>query len=177
MRRPRIQGPVRGEVCQERKHVPSAMIKCVRGLWTSHSPWDSVLPSRQRPLVGTSGCVRSRWCRILGRVGILQCQWLARVSRAHINADLRASADGCRDSRCRAQRRLRARFHHGPLSHQVMAMAATGQLGMAAGGQIRLAVMREVPGRGRVAVKGCGMSGRVLGRGTGVRQVLAGHGK
>ena len=37
--------------------------------------------------------------------------------------------------------RLRARLHHGPLSHQVFALAATGQLDMAAAGQIRLAVV------------------------------------
>ena len=38
--------------------------------------------------------------------------------------------------------RLRARLHHGPQSHQVIALAATGQLGMAAAGQIRLAVVK-----------------------------------
>ena len=38
-------------------------------------------------------------------------------------------------------RRLRARLHHGPLSHQVIALAATGQVDMAAAGQIRLAVV------------------------------------
>ena len=41
----------------------------------------------------------------------------------------------------RTERRLRARLHHGPLSHQVIALAATGQLDMAAAGQIRLAVV------------------------------------
>ena len=35
----------------------------------------------------------------------------------------------------------RARLHHGPLSHPVIALAATGQLDMAAAGQIRLAVV------------------------------------
>jgi hypothetical protein len=40
-------------------------------------------------------------------------------------------------------RRLRARLHHGPLSHQVIALAATGQLDMAAAGQIRLAVVKS----------------------------------
>ena len=39
------------------------------------------------------------------------------------------------------ERRLRARLHHGLLSHQVIALAATGQFGMAAAGQIRLAVV------------------------------------
>jgi hypothetical protein len=38
-------------------------------------------------------------------------------------------------------RRLRERVHHGPQSHRVIALAATGQLGMAAAGQIRLAVV------------------------------------
>jgi hypothetical protein len=38
-------------------------------------------------------------------------------------------------------RRLRARLHNGPLSHQVIALAATGQVGMAAAGRIRLAVV------------------------------------
>ena len=38
-------------------------------------------------------------------------------------------------------RRLRARLHHGPQSHQVIVLAATGQLGMAAAGQIPLAVV------------------------------------
>ena len=42
-----------------------------------------------------------------------------------------------------ADRRLRARVHHGPLSHQVIALAATGQLDIAAAGQIRLAVVTE----------------------------------
>lgn len=41
----------------------------------------------------------------------------------------------------RAERLLPARLHHGPQSHQVIALAATGQLGMAAAGQIRLAVV------------------------------------
>ncbi len=41
----------------------------------------------------------------------------------------------------RAERRLRARLHHGPLSHQVIALAATGQLHMADAEQIRLAVV------------------------------------
>lgn len=41
----------------------------------------------------------------------------------------------------RSDRRLRARLHQGPLSHQVIELAATGQLGMAAAGQIRLAVV------------------------------------
>ena len=36
-----------------------------------------------------------------------------------------------------------ARVHHGPLSHQVIALAATGQLDIAAAGQIRLAVVTE----------------------------------
>jgi len=39
------------------------------------------------------------------------------------------------------ERRLRARLHHGPLSHQVIALAATEQVDMAAAGQIRLAVV------------------------------------
>ena len=39
--------------------------------------------------------------------------------------------------------RLRARLHHGPLSHQIITLAATGQLGMAAAGQIRLAVVKD----------------------------------
>jgi len=43
----------------------------------------------------------------------------------------------------RSDRRLRARLHQGPLSHQVIELAATGQLGMAAAGQIRLAVVTE----------------------------------
>jgi hypothetical protein len=42
-------------------------------------------------------------------------------------------------------RRLRARLHHGPLSHQVIALAATGQLGTAAAGQIRLADVTGQP--------------------------------
>jgi hypothetical protein len=33
------------------------------------------------------------------------------------------------------------RLHQGPLSHQVIELAATGQLGTAAAGQIRLAVV------------------------------------
>ena len=42
---------------------------------------------------------------------------------------------------CRADRRLYARLHHGPLSQYVIELAATGLLGMAAAGQIRLAVV------------------------------------
>lgn len=44
----------------------------------------------------------------------------------------------------RRAERLRARLHHGPLSRQVIELAATGQLGMAAAGQIRLAVVTRV---------------------------------
>jgi hypothetical protein len=40
-----------------------------------------------------------------------------------------------------APRRLRPRLHHGPQSHQVIVLAATGHLGMAAAGQIPLAVV------------------------------------
>jgi hypothetical protein len=39
------------------------------------------------------------------------------------------------------ERPLRARLHHEPLSHQVIALAAAGQLGMAAAGKIRLTVV------------------------------------
>jgi len=38
---------------------------------------------------------------------------------------------------------LRARVHHGPLSHQVIALADGEQLDIAAAGQIRLAVVTE----------------------------------
>jgi hypothetical protein len=38
-----------------------------------------------------------------------------------------------------AYRRLRACLHQGPLSHQVIELAAAGRLGMAVAGQIRLA--------------------------------------
>ena len=44
-------------------------------------------------------------------------------------------------TRPQVHRRLRVRLHHGPLSHQVIELAATGQLGIAAAGQIRLAVV------------------------------------
>jgi hypothetical protein len=37
---------------------------------------------------------------------------------------------------------LRVQAGKGPLSHQVIELAATGQLGMAAAGQIRLAVVK-----------------------------------
>ena len=40
-----------------------------------------------------------------------------------------------------AERRLRARLHHARQSHEVIALAAAGQLGMAAAGPIRLAVL------------------------------------
>jgi hypothetical protein len=50
-------------------------------------------------------------------------------------AEARVGAKG------RTDRWLRARLHHGPPSHQVMALAAAGQLGMAAAGQIRPAVV------------------------------------
>jgi hypothetical protein len=40
-----------------------------------------------------------------------------------------------------------ARLHQGPLSRQVIALAATGQLDMAAAGQIRLAAVTAVPRR------------------------------
>jgi hypothetical protein len=43
------------------------------------------------------------------------------------------------NSRPDAERRLRARLRQGPQSHWVVALAATGQLGMAAARQIRLA--------------------------------------
>jgi hypothetical protein len=43
------------------------------------------------------------------------------------------------------ERRLRARLQHGLLSHQVIALTAAGQLGMAAVGQIRLAVATLTP--------------------------------
>jgi hypothetical protein len=39
------------------------------------------------------------------------------------------------------ERRLNARLYHGPLSYQVIALATSGQLGAAAAGQIRLAVV------------------------------------
>jgi len=42
-----------------------------------------------------------------------------------------------RDRLVRLARRLLARLHHRPESHQVIALAATGKLGMAAAGQIR----------------------------------------
>jgi hypothetical protein len=45
----------------------------------------------------------------------------------------------------RADRQLRARLHHGSLSLQVIALAAAGQPGMAAG-QIRLTVVSLLPG-------------------------------
>jgi hypothetical protein len=45
-------------------------------------------------------------------------------------------------SAAHAERRLRARLHQGPLSHQVIELAATEQLGMPAAGRIRLAVVR-----------------------------------
>ncbi len=38
-------------------------------------------------------------------------------------------------------RRLNARLYHGPLSYQVIALAASGQLSAAAAGRIRLAVV------------------------------------
>ena len=38
---------------------------------------------------------------------------------------------------------MRVQAGKGPLSHQVIELAATGQLGMAAAGQIRLAVVRR----------------------------------
>jgi hypothetical protein len=41
----------------------------------------------------------------------------------------------------RAGRRPRARLHHGPQPHQVVALSATGQLYITAAGQIRLAVV------------------------------------
>jgi hypothetical protein len=41
----------------------------------------------------------------------------------------------------RTERRLRARLHHGWQSHRVITLTVTGQLGMAAPGQIRLAVV------------------------------------
>jgi hypothetical protein len=43
-------------------------------------------------------------------------------------------------------RRLRARLHHGQQSHQVIAPTTTGQLGMAAAGQIQLAVVSAAAG-------------------------------
>lgn len=39
-----------------------------------------------------------------------------------------------------------SRLHHGPLTHQVIALAATGQLDMAAAGQIWLAVVTSPKG-------------------------------
>jgi hypothetical protein len=44
------------------------------------------------------------------------------------------------------ERRLRARLHHGQQSHEVIASATTGQLGMAAAGQIQLAVVSAAAG-------------------------------
>ena len=45
------------------------------------------------------------------------------------------------ERRAASIRRILARLHHGPVSRRVIALAATGQLGMTAAGQIRLAVV------------------------------------
>jgi len=49
-------------------------------------------------------------------------------------------------NRMQNERRLRARLHHGQQSHQVIAPTTTGQLGMAAAGQIQLAVVSAAAG-------------------------------
>ncbi len=42
------------------------------------------------------------------------------------------------------ERRIHTRLHHGPVSRRVIALASTGQHGMAATGQVRLAVVRRL---------------------------------
>jgi len=42
-------------------------------------------------------------------------------------------------------RRIHTRLHHGPVSRRVIALAAAGQHGMAATGQVRLAVAGTGP--------------------------------
>jgi hypothetical protein len=65
-------------------------------------------------------------------VGVNICRSCVRTS--HLRTD-------CRRAAC-ASNRILARLHYGPLSRQVIAMAATGELGIVSAGQIRLAVVR-----------------------------------
>ena len=89
----------------------------------------------------------------LGRPGLTRGQLVPQAPSELQTRQLAFSADylvvsgqpiGCAPCPERLKRRLRARLHHGPLSHQVIALAATGQLDMAAAGQIRLAVVNDL---------------------------------
>lgn len=72
-------------------------------------------------------------------VAILICIDTATIDGWH-TAALDADADADADPR------LRARLHHGRQSHEVIVLSATGHLGMATSGQIRLTVVSRRSG-------------------------------